>query len=102
MTVQMSTKRVQNDTDNRGEGSTFSGLTPQIVCDGLQMSDLLRSQPGNIERATIIQPEQIVGTDTECLADFNEHVDWRLDIATFPIGDTLLTDIQFLCKLYLI
>lgn len=81
--------------------SLFS-CTPQIVYNGLQVGDLFVCQTGDIQRAFVFQPQQVICVHMECGADFDEHINGWLDIAVFPIADTLFGDVEFAAKFYLI
>ena len=66
------------------------------------MQDLFVGQPGDIQRALILQPQQIVGTDGKSRCNAHEHVNGRHDIVVFPVADTLLCDAELSAELNLV
>ena len=77
-------------------------LFSYVVDDILNVQYLLGSQYGNVEGAVVCQSEQIVGADVECAANFDYHINRRLNAAVFPVADALLYHEKFSAELYLI
>ena len=74
----------------------------QIVDEGLQVQDLFGRQTAYVQRLSVFQPEQIIGTDRKRLGNPNQHVDRRHDVVVFPVADALLRDIQAFAEFHLV
>jgi hypothetical protein len=74
----------------------------QIVDESLQVQDLFGRQTTYVQRLSVFQPEQIIGTDRKRLGNPNQHVDRRHDVVVFPVADALLRDIQAFAEFHLV